>query len=87
MDYRLLNWEVDFQNYIVNLSSKKNVILSGDLNVAHKELDIYDPKRDHFKRTAGFTNQERECFTKFLEKGFIDTYRHLNPDKVIIIDI
>lgn len=80
LDYRVDKWDVTFQNYLINLTKEKNIILTGDLNVAHKEIDIHDPKGNI--KCAGFTIQERESFSKFLVEGYIDTFRALNPDKV-----
>ena len=78
LDYRM-KWEDDFRKYLLDLNSKKGVIVCGDLNVAHKEIDLKNPKTN--RKNAGFTDQEREKFTELLESGFIDTYRHINPDK------
>ena len=80
LDYRIKQWDKAFFLYINSLKEKKDVIVSGDLNVAHKEIDIYEAK-GHLK-SAGFTPEERESFTKFLDDGYIDTFRHLNPDLV-----
>jgi exodeoxyribonuclease-3 len=79
LDYRM-TWENDFRAYLVSLDSKKPVIMCGDLNVAHEEIDLKNPKTNHMN--AGFTDQEREQFTKTLESGFTDTFRKLYPDKV-----
>ena len=76
--YRL-TWEDDFRSYLLSLNQKKPVILCGDLNVAHHEIDIANPKSN--ERNAGFTIEERTKFSKLLASGFIDTYRYLNPDK------
>lgn len=78
LDYRM-EWEDDFRLYLKELEKNKPVILCGDLNVAHKEIDLKNPKTN--KKNAGFTNEERAKFTEFLECGFIDTYRYFNPDK------
>lgn len=78
LPYRM-EWEDSFLAYLKKLEEKKPVILCGDLNVAHKEIDLKNPKTNH--DNAGFTDQEREKFTKLLESGFIDTYRYFNPDK------
>lgn len=78
LDYRM-NWEDDFKSYIKQLDSKKPVILCGDLNVAHKEIDLKNPSSN--RKNAGFTDEERGKFTEFLGDGFIDTYRYFNPDK------
>lgn len=78
LDYRMV-WETAFQNFIKGLDAKKPVIICGDLNVAHKEIDLKNPGAN--RKTAGFTDQERERMTEFLAKGFIDTFRHFYPDK------
>lgn len=75
--YRM-EWEAAFLAYVKGLSEKKGVVFCGDLNVAHKEIDLKNPKTNH--KNAGFTDEERECFTKVLESGFIDTFRHFYPD-------
>jgi exodeoxyribonuclease-3 len=78
LDYRM-NWENDFRSYLKTLDEKKPVIVCGDLNVAHKEIDLKNPSSN--RKNAGFTDEERNKFSEFLEKGFIDTYRFFNPDK------
>ena len=78
IDYRMV-WEKDFLLYIKGLEKKKPVIYCGDLNVAHKEIDLKNPDSNHMN--AGFTDKERECFTKVLESGYIDSFRYLYPDK------
>ncbi len=78
LPYRM-DWEDAFLNYLKRLEEKKPVVFCGDLNVAHKEIDLKNPKTN--RKNAGFTDEEREKFTKVLESGFIDTYRHFNPDK------
>ena len=75
LPYRM-KWEDDFREYLKSLS--KPVILCGDLNVAHKEIDLKNPKTN--RKNAGFTDEEREKMTILLESGFVDTYRHLYPD-------
>ena len=77
LDYRM-QWETDFLNYIKQLDAKKPVILCGDLNVAHEEIDIKNPKTN--RKNAGFTDEERQKMTQFLANGFIDTFRTLHPD-------
>ena len=77
LDYRM-TWEVAFREYLKELDSKKPVILCGDLNVAHKEIDLKNPKTN--TRNAGFTIEERDKFTELLNAGFIDTFRYLYPD-------
>ena len=76
-DYRM-RWEDDFRNYLVNLNKKKPVIVCGDLNVAHKEIDLKNPKTN--RKNAGFTDEEREKMTTLLDAGFTDSWRHFNPD-------
>ena len=77
LDYRMA-WEDAFREYLLGLDAKKPVIVCGDLNVAHKEIDLKNPKAN--ERSAGYTIEEREKFTKLLESGFTDTFRHLHPD-------
>lgn len=79
LDYRM-RWEDDFRAYITALDKKKPVIFCGDLNVAHEEIDIKNPKTN--RRNAGFTDEEREKFTELLNCGFADTFRTLHPDDV-----
>ena len=78
LDYRM-KWEDDFRKYLLDLNSKKGVVLCGDLNVAHKEIDLKNPKIN--RKNAGFTDEERNKFTELLDSGFIDTYRYFNPNK------
>lgn len=78
LDYRMV-WENDFLVYLKNLEQTKPVIFCGDLNVAHKEIDLKNPKSN--RKNAGFTDEERGCFTKVLENGFIDTFRYFYPDQ------
>lgn len=78
LDYRM-KWEDDFRSYINSLDKKKPVILCGDLNVAHKEIDLKNPKTN--RKNAGFTDEEREKMTTLLESGFTDSFRYLYPDK------
>lgn len=77
LDYRM-TWEDDFRNYLLELDKKKPVIVCGDLNVAHKEIDLRNPKTN--RMNPGFTDQEREKFTILLDSGFTDTFRHFYPD-------
>ena len=77
LDYRM-NWEDDFRDYLLRLDQAKPVIICGDLNVAHQEIDLRNPKTN--RKNPGFTDQEREKFTALLDSGFIDTFRHLHPD-------
>lgn len=78
LSYRMC-WEKDFRLYVKKLNDKKPVIICGDFNVAHQEIDIKNPKEN--RNHAGFTDEEREQFTHLLESGFVDTYRYYNPDK------
>ena len=77
LDYRM-KWEDDFREYLKSLEKSKPVILCGDLNVAHKEIDLKNPKTN--RKNAGFTDEEREKFTNLLSSGFIDTFRYFYPD-------
>lgn len=77
LDYRV-RWEQDFREYLIELDKKKPVILCGDLNVAHKEIDLKNPKTN--RRNAGFTDEEREQMTLLLDSGFIDTFRYFYPE-------
>lgn len=77
LDYRM-KWEEDFLKYVLKLEKKKPVIYCGDLNVAHKEIDLKNPKTNH--QNAGFTDEERACFSKVLESGYIDSFRFFYPD-------
>lgn len=77
LDYRM-KWEEDFKNYLVALTEKKGVIVCGDMNVAHQEIDLKNPKTN--RRNAGFTDEERQKMTELLDSGFIDSYRYFNPD-------
>lgn len=77
LEYRM-SWEDDFKNYLLTLNKDKGVIVCGDLNVAHTEIDLKNPKTN--VKNAGFTPEEREKFTKLLDAGFIDTFRYFNPD-------
>jgi exodeoxyribonuclease-3 len=79
LDYRM-QWEDDFRQYLMTLDRQKPVILCGDLNVAHEEIDLKNPKTN--RMNAGFTDQEREKFTLLLKSGFIDTFRTLYPDQI-----
>ena len=77
LEYRM-EWEDDFRNYLFELSSKEGVVVCGDLNVAHKEIDLKNPKTN--RKNAGFTDEERDKFSTLLSSGFIDTFRYFNPD-------
>ena len=77
LDYRMI-WEDEFKDYVKKLEKKKPVIICGDMNVAHEEIDIKNAKAN--RGNAGFTDEERDKMTKLLDSGFIDTYRYYNPD-------
>ena len=79
LDYRMV-WEDDFQSYLKNLDAMKPVVLCGDLNVAHEDIDIKNPSTN--RHNAGFTDEERGKFTQLLGKGFVDSFRFLHPDLV-----
>ena len=78
LDYRM-KWEDDFRSYLKGLDDKKPVIVCGDLNVAHKEIDLKNPKTN--RKNAGFTDEERQKFTQLLDSGFIDTFRYFYPNE------
>ena len=77
LDHRM-KWEAAFSEYLQKLDANKPVILCGDLNVAHKEIDLKNPASNH--HNAGFSDEERGCFSNLLEKGFTDSFRYLHPD-------
>ena len=79
LDYRM-KWEDDFRAYLLRLDKKKPVILCGDLNVAHNEIDLKNPASNH--KNAGFSDEERGKMTQLLSSGFVDTFRYLHPDRV-----
>ena len=79
LDYRMI-WEDEMRNYLLNLNKTKPVIMCGDLNVAHNEIDLKNPKTN--RRNAGFTDEERNKMTELLRAGFIDSFRILYPNKV-----
>ena len=81
LDYRM-TWEDDFRNYLCELNKKKGVILCGDLNVAHKEIDLKNPKTN--RKNAGFTDEERNKMTELLGAGFVDSFRYFYPDMIDI---
>lgn len=81
LEYRQV-WEADFLKYIQKLEEKKPVIYCGDLNVAHKEIDLKNPATNH--HNAGFTDEERACFDNVINSGHIDTFRYFYPDKTDI---
>ncbi|MDD7342626.1 MAG: exodeoxyribonuclease III [Bacteroidales bacterium] len=78
LDYRM-RWEDDFRAYLLNLNKSKPVIVCGDLNVAHEEIDLKNPKTN--RKNAGFTDEERQKLTTLLGSGFTDSFRHFYPDK------
>ena len=78
LDYRMI-WEDEFRKYLINLNKTKPVIMCGDLNVAHKEIDLKNPKAN--RKNAGFTDEERNKMTELLSSNFVDTYRYLYPEK------
>lgn len=75
-----MQWERDFQDYLLRLNARKPVVVCGDMNVAHEEIDLKNPKTN--RRNAGFTDEEREAMTRLLDSGFVDTFRRLHPDEV-----
>lgn len=77
LEYRM-KWEDDFRDYLCNLKETKPVVVTGDLNVAHKEIDLKNPKTNH--HNAGFTDEERNKMTELLDAGFIDSFRYYYPD-------
>ena len=79
LDYRM-EWEDEFRKYLLGLNEKKPVIVTGDMNVAHNEIDIKNPKTN--RKNAGFTDQERQKMTELLDSGFTDTFRYMHPDQV-----
>ena len=78
LEYRMI-WEDEIKNYLLTLKKRKPVIMCGDLNVAHKEIDLKKPKSN--RRNAGFTDEERQKMTDLLQSGFVDTFRYIYPDK------
>lgn len=78
LDYRM-EWEREFSGYVCGLSHKKGVVICGDMNVAHQEMDLANPTSN--RRNPGFTDEERECMTRLLDVGFVDAFRYLYPDK------
>ena len=79
LNYRYDSWDPDLKHYLISLRQNKPVILCGDLNVAHQEIDLANPKTN--RTNAGFTDEEREGFSNLLAEGFIDTFRHLHPEQ------
>jgi exodeoxyribonuclease-3 len=80
LSYRVNRWDVAFREYLIRLEAHKPVIFCGDLNVAHHPIDIARPKEN--QRTAGFTQEERTSFSALIDHGFVDTYRHFNPETI-----
>ena len=78
LDYRTKEWDVDFLNFILELEKNKPVIFCGDLNVAHKEIDLANPSTN--RKNAGFTDEERQAFQSILDAGYLDIFRELHPD-------
>ena len=78
LDYRM-TWEEAFREYLLKLKEKKSVVVCGDMNVAHQEIDIKNPASNH--KNAGFTDEERDKFSILLDSGFVDSFRSLYPDK------
>ena len=78
LDYRM-QWEEDFRAYLLALDRKKPVIVCGDMNVAHREIDLKNPSTNHMN--PGFTDEERQKMTTLLESGFVDTFRHFHPEE------
>ena len=81
LDYRM-QWDDDFRAYVQRLDQQKPVVICGDMNVSHKEIDLKNPQSN--RRNAGFTDEERQQFTQLLDSGFIDTFRHFHPDETDI---
>ena len=79
LDYRM-TWDDAFREYVLGLKARKGVVICGDMNVAHEEIDIKNPKAN--RRNAGFTDEERQKFSELLEAGFVDTWRSQHPDEV-----
>ena len=80
LSYRTKEWDLDFRQYLNNLKKQKPTILTGDLNVAHNDIDITNPKGN--KKSAGFTAEERKEFSALLDDGWVDSFRHLYPDTI-----
>lgn len=80
LDYRI-QWENDFRSYLLSLDKQKPVIVCGDMNVAHEEIDLRNPKTNH--SNPGFTDEEREQFSRLLNSGFADTFRQLHPNEQV----
>lgn len=79
LPYRDKYWDPEFREYLIDLKKRKSVIVCGDMNVAHQEIDLSHPKAN--RKNAGFTDQERNNFTKLLDAGFIDTFRYVHPSE------
>ena len=82
LDYRINEWDPFLQNYMSSLQTTKPVVLAGDLNVAHLDLDIYNYEAKHIVKQAGLTPQERKSFQSFLDKGFVDALRYFYPGNI-----
>lgn len=78
LNYRM-DWENEFLGFVKKLDAVKPVIICGDMNVAHNEIDLANPRTN--RNNAGFTDSERECFGRLLDAGFVDSFRHLHPDR------
>ena len=79
LPYRYDSWDPDLKDYLIGLRGEKPVVLCGDLNVAHREIDLANPKTN--RKNAGFTDEEREGLSNLLAEGFLDSFRHLHPDE------
>jgi len=79
LPYRYDSWDPDLKDYLIDLRREKPVVLCGDLNVAHREIDLTNPKTN--RKNAGFTDEEREGLSNLLAEGFLDSFRHLHPDE------
>lgn len=79
LDYRM-RWEESFRKYVSGLAEKKGVVICGDMNVAHEEIDLKNPATNHFN--AGFSDEERSCMSRLLDAGFIDSWRDAHPEEV-----
>ncbi|KAI9913988.1 hypothetical protein PsorP6_006646 [Peronosclerospora sorghi] len=80
LDFRINQWDKSILREMKTMETTKPVIWCGDLNVAHQEIDIHNPKGN--RRSAGFTDEDRKSFSEILDSGFVDTFRHLHPNKV-----
>jgi exodeoxyribonuclease III len=82
LDYRIKQWNIALEKYVADLESthKKSVVVLGDLNVAHRDADVYNFNAPHLKKQAGCTVEEREAFTNWLNKGYVDAFRHVHGE-------